>query len=313
MIVDPYPKALDKAIDILISGGLLGLPTETVYGLAADASQDLAVAQIFERKKRPTLNPLIVHGASQESFQEHVVWNEKAEALARAFWPGALTLVLPRLQTSTLSLLVSAGLETLAVRVPSHPVCQELLYSFGKLVAAPSANPSGRLSPTQAYHVEEDFPDLFILEGGNAKLGIESTILDLTGPFPVLLRPGGIPKENLERVIGVVETFHSSSTIKAPGMMKSHYAPQLPLRLNATQPFDGEAYLAFGPVVCEGEIILNLSPRGDLTEAAAQLFKMLRELDKPHFKGIAVASLPNEGLGCALNDRLERAAAPREL
>jgi len=309
MIVSPTPEALEEARQLLLAGGLIGLPTETVYGLAADATQDLAVAKIFEQKKRPSINPLIIHGASQDTFQDHVEWNERAQLLADTFWPGPLTLVLPRKSSSSISLLASAGLETLAVRVPHHPVALTLLKKVGKPLAAPSANRSGKVSPTTAEHVAEDFPDLFILEGGATTIGLESTILDLTSPTPLILRPGGIPQEELEAVIGPLQG-HGGGPIKAPGMMKSHYAPHLPLRLNALEPHAGEAFLAFGPAT---QWDLNLSETEDLREAAANLFKMLRLLDQREFKGIAVAPIPMQGLGIALNDRLQRAAAPRDL
>lgn len=309
MIISPTSEALEEALQILYAGGLIGLPTETVYGLAADATQDLAVAKIFEQKNRPSLNPLIIHGASQTTFQEHVKWDERAQLLADVFWPGPLTLVLPRKLTSSISLLASAGLETLAVRVPHHPVALDLLKKFGKPLAAPSANHSGKVSPTTAEHVAEDFPNLFILNGEATSIGLESTILDLTSATPLILRPGSISQEELEMIMGPLQ-IHDSGTIKAPGMMKSHYAPHLPLRLNALKPQPGEAFLVFGPTL-QGD--LNLSAMGELREAAANLFKMLRLLDKMDFKGIAVAPIPMQGLGLALNDRLQRAAAPRDL
>jgi L-threonylcarbamoyladenylate synthase len=280
--------------------------------LAADATQDLAVAAIFEKKKRPTFNPLIIHGLSSQALQEHVLWNEKAETLALAFWPGPLTLILPRLETSSLSLLVSAGLDSLAVRAPHHPIALALLQAYGKPLAAPSANPSGKMSPTQANHVREDFPDLFVLDGGDTLVGLESTIVDLTGDTPVLLRPGGLSREKIESVIGPLE-MPLTSAIKAPGMMTSHYAPRLPLRLNVQEPLNGEAYLAFGETSHSGKHALNLSETGNLTEAAANFFKMLRLLDHSDCHQIAVAPIPFRGLGVGLNDRLTRAAAPREL
>lgn len=251
----------------------------------------------------------IIHGATQIIFQEHVEWDERAKLLADTFWPGPLTLVLPRKLTSSISLLASAGLETLAVRIPHHPVALDLLKKFGKPLAAPSANRSGKVSPTTAEHVAEDFPNLFILNGGATTIGLESTILDLTSTTPFILRPGGILREELEAVIGPIQ-MHDSDTIKAPGMMKSHYAPHLPLRLNALGPQPGEAFLAFGPTA---QSDLNLSITGELQEAAANLFKMLRLLDQMEFTGIAVAPIPMQGLGLALNDRLQRAAAPRDL
>lgn len=312
MIISPTASHMEEASSILQNAGLIGLPTETVYGLAGDATQDLAIAAIFNMKRRPIFNPLIVHGFSSKAFKEHVLWNEKAEALANAFWPGPLTLVLPRLESSSLSLLVSAGLSSVAVRVPNHPVALGLLQVSGKLLAAPSANPSGKISPTQACHVEKDFPQLFILDGGDTSVGLESTIIDLTSERPVLLRPGGISLEQIESFIGTLQGS-PMDTIKAPGMMASHYAPRLPLRLNVNEPLEGEAYLAFGHTLHKGEHILNLSPTGDLAEAAANLFKMLRKLDQLDFYRIAVAPIPSMGLGVALNDRLVRAAAPREI
>lgn len=312
MIFLPTKQNIQKALHLLRQGELIGIPTETVYGLAADATQDVAVAKIFNKKNRPSFNPLIIHSFSKDALKDHVLWNDQAEALACTFWPGPLTLVLPRLSTSPVSLLCSAGMDTLAVRIPSHPTALWLLEEFNCPLAAPSANPSGRISPTQATHVEHDFPDLFILEGGEASLGLESTIMDLTSSSPQILRPGGISREDIESIIDSLESS-SITTIKAPGMLKSHYAPTLHLRLNATSPLEGEAYLAFGSTHYKGNHILNLSPSGNLTEAAANLFKMLRILDKPSFTRISVGPIPNTGLGVALNDRLQRAAAPREL
>ncbi len=310
MIVFPTLENIHRVSHALGQGELIGLPTETVYGLAADATQDEAVAHIFEKKKRPSFNPLIIHGHSQEAFQNQVLWNDKADLLAQAFWPGPLTLVLQRHPSSSLSLLASAGLSSLAVRVPNHPIALSILQAFDGLLAAPSANLSGKVSPTQTNHVEEDFPDLLIIEGGEASVGLESTIVDLTGPSPLLLRPGGVSREDIESIIGPLENPNASS-IKAPGMMTSHYAPSLSLRLNVEEPLKGEAYLAFGPTPYEGPHVLNLSQQGDPREAAANLFKMLRLLDLSSFQGIAVAPIPSAGLGLALNDRLHRAAAPR--
>lgn len=310
MIYSSTTANITRALRLLQEGKLIGLPTETVYGLAALATEDQAVAQIFELKNRPIFNPLILHGASPEVFQKHVEWNDQADALATAFWPGPVTLVLPRRENSAVSLLASAGLRSLAVRIPRHPVTLTLLRELGSVLAAPSANRSGKLSPTQTHHVKSDFPDLFILEGGPCVVGLESTIVDLTGSFPTLLRPGGVPLEALEGLLGAF-TLSSQEDIKAPGMLKSHYAPTLPLRLNAVGPHPAEGFLAFGPTIHTGNHVLNLSPKENLTEAAANLFKMLRLLDKECLEGIAVAPIPPQGLGRALNDRLQRAAAPR--
>lgn len=311
MILSPTPENLQNAIALLRQGHLVGLPTETVYGLGGDATQDMAVAQIFATKNRPDFNPLIIHGFSADSFKEHVIWTDQAEILANAFWPGPLTLILPKQRTAPFSLLASAGLPSIALRVPHHPVAQALLRDFGGFLAAPSANKSGRTSPTLSHHVAEDFPDLFILEGGPSPIGIESTIVDLSEGSPTLLRPGGIGREEIETLIGPL-AIPSSQTIKSPGLLKSHYAPRLSLRLNVTHPQEGEAYLAFGPLSSQGNHVLNLSETADLCEAAANFFRMLRLLDQPSFSGIAVAPIPFYGLGLALNDRLERAAAPRE-
>ncbi len=304
MIFSPTTANITRALKRLQEGKLIGLPTETVYGLAAVATQDLAVAKIFEMKNRPTFNPLIIHGASSEALQEHVVWSEQADRLAHTFWPGPLTLVLPRRDTARVSLLASAGLSSLAVRIPRHPIALTILKELGDVLAAPSANQSGRVSPTQACHVKAEFPDLFILEGGASPVGLESTIVDLTSDAPSLLRPGAVLQEDLEGILGPLHSPQGGS-IKAPGMLSSHYAPSLPLRMNVVEPQEGEAYLAFGQT---SQKVMNLSPKGNLTEAAANLFKMLRLLDQKPWQGIAVAPIPMQGLGIALNDRLYRAS-----
>ncbi len=311
MIYEPTQKNIEKAAQHLKEGNLIALPTETVYGLAADATNDIAVAKIYELKNRPTFNPLIVHSYSPKALQEFVEWNNTAEALAQRFWPGPLTMVLPMKKDAPISLLCTAGLETLAVRVPSNPIAQKVLENLGKPVAAPSANPSGHVSPTQAEHVHLDFPDLFILEGGDSSVGLESTILDLTQEPIQLLRPGQITQQNVEAITGSLATYKGAS-IKAPGMMKSHYAPKHKLRLNIIDPKADEAYLAFGKTQVNNLYTLNLSTSKNLTEAAANLFKMLRQLDSSPCLGIAVAPIPNHGIGEAINDRLQRAAAPRE-
>ncbi len=287
----------------------MAFPTETVYGLGADARNDLAVARIFQAKGRPRFNPLIVHVANAQAARAYVDWSETAEVLASEFWPGPLTLVLPLRPGSGLSPLVTADLPTLAIRVPAHPVAQGLLTAFGGPVAAPSANPSGRISPTSAAHVMAGLSGRIeaVVDGGSCLVGLESTIVGLTG-IPTLLRPGGVSVEALEAVLGASLTRHQSGgALSAPGQMESHYAPGAPVRLNAKSRQTGELMLGFGPV----EADLNLSPSGDLIEAAANLFGHLHALDARGAKGIAVSPIPEVGLGRAINDRLRRAAAPR--
>lgn len=311
-IVTATPAAIGDAAQHLAAGRLVAFPTETVYGLGGDAGSDSAVAAIFAAKGRPTFNPLIVHAPGREALEEAVVFDERARRLADLFWPGPLTLVLPRHPRSRVSLLTSAGLDSIAVRVPSHPVAQALLRAAGVLVAAPSANRSGRVSPTSAAHAAEGLADrvAMILDGGTCAVGVESTVLDLTGDRPTLLRPGGATLESLENVIGAIDIAGpiAPDTPRSPGQLSSHYAPALPVRLNASRPEEGEAYMGFGPV--DGAT-LNLSPTGDLSEAAANLFAMMRRLDDSRYHAIAVAPIPNHGLGRAINDRLRRAAAPR--
>ena len=310
------PKALSEAAGLIQDGRLVAFPTETVYGLGADATNERAVAKIYEAKGRPLINPLIVHVAEVSDLDPLIVWTEKAHFLANIFWPGPLTLVLPRAPNSPIALLASAGLDTVAVRCPNHPVARELIHLSGRPIAAPSANASGKLSPTLAAHVWESLGNKvdLILDGGPAQVGVESTVLDLTTETPTILRPGGVTKEDLSNLLGKVnESFGDDSAPKSPGMMASHYAPSLPIRLNVIEAHDDEAFLTFGPDhdVKGGAFRLNLSVRGNLLEAAASLFSMLRLLDKPRFRSIAVMPIPHEGLGAAINDRLTRAAAPR--
>ena len=307
-------QAIRAAAAHLRAGRLVAFPTETVYGLGADATDDRAVAAIFEAKGRPRFNPLIVHVPDLEAAAALVRIGERARVLAARFWPGALTLVLPRRTDCPVSLLCSAGLDSLAVRVPGHPVAQALLREAGRPVAAPSANRSGRVSPTTAGHVAEELDQrvALILDGGPCPLGLESTVLDLTAEPPVLLRPGGIAREELENEIGPLGQADSDEPLKSPGRLESHYAPALPLRLDATDVAPEEGLLAFGPDVPRGAAVtLNLSPSGDLSEAAANLFAQLRALDRPDLAAIAVMPVPDRGLGAAINDRLRRAAAPR--
>jgi L-threonylcarbamoyladenylate synthase len=273
------------------------------------------VAAIFEAKGRPRFNPLIVHFPDRETAAAEVVFDDRARAVAKEFWPGPLTLVLPRSPACRVSLLCSAGLETLAVRVPDHAVGQALLAALGRPLAAPSANPSGALSPTTAAHVAAAFGDRvpLILDGGPCPVGLESTVLDLSGEDPVLLRPGGVAAAELEALVGRVLLADADSEIKSPGMLSTHYAPARPLRLDATGVGPDEALLAFGPAPLAGAAATrNLSQAGDPIEAAARLFAALHELDRPEFAAIAVMPIPVAGLGAAINDRLRRAAAPRE-
>ena len=304
------PALVDKAVSLWKQGALVAMPTETVYGLAADATNGMAVANIFRLKARPQFNPLIVHVAEIALAKQYTQWNDWAEALA-VYWPGPLTLVLPRAIDCPISDLVSAGGPTLALRMPAHPAARQLLAAFGGGVAAPSANRSGRVSPTTAQHVREEFADaVTVIDGGPCALGIESTVVDLSGDVSRLLRPGSITRAELEARIGPLAGALKGGALTAPGQLESHYAPSLPVRLNATQVAADEALLAFGPVVPEGAArTLNLSASGDLAEAAANLFAHLRALDDPRHRAIAVMPVPAEGLGEAINDRLRRAAA----
>lgn len=295
----------------LKAGGLAAFPTETVYGLGADATDDRAVARIFAAKGRPTFNPLIVHGPGLEALRPLAVWDVRAEAVAAAFWPGPLTLVLPRAADCPVSPLASAGLETLALRVPSHPVACELLEAVGLPVAAPSANRSNALSPTAAAHVLASLGDAvdLILDGGPCAVGLESTVVDLSGPVPLLLREGGLPREALLRHLPDLTAPAKGAAIASPGMLAKHYAPDCPLRLNAQDVRPGEALLAFGPNAPAAEQVHNLSETGDLVEAAANLFRYLHALNGLKPAGVAVMPIPETGLGRAINDRLRRAAA----
>jgi L-threonylcarbamoyladenylate synthase len=303
--------AIARAGEIIRAGGLVAFPTETVYGLGADATNDSAVTAIFAAKGRPQFNPLIVHVPDIAAAERIVTFNPLARKLAETFWPGALTFVLPRKDTK-LSLLVSAGLDTVAVRAPSGTVAQKLLAAAGRPIAAPSANVSGRVSPTRASHVAEEFGERIdlILDDGAATLGLESTVIGFDGDRPVLLRLGAIAREDIEKIAGSLAA--PDKKISSPGQLINHYAPRAKLRLNARDVKPGEALLAFGPHVPEGAAMtLNLSATGDLKEAAANLFAMLRELDASGAQAIAAVPVPERGLGEAINDRLRRAAAPR--
>lgn len=300
---------------LIRSGRLVAFPTETVYGLGADACNDGAVANVFEAKGRPRFNPLIVHVPDTEGARELVVFDERARRVAKAFWPGPLTIVLRRTSGCAVSLLASAGLDTLAVRVPASPIARRFLAAAERPVVAPSANRSTAVSPTTAEHVLQSLGcavDL-ILDGGPCDVGIESTVIDLTADPPLLLRPGGLERSALEAVLGHLESPGSTNEteVRSPGMLARHYAPERPIRLHALEVREDEALLAFGPHPLSGAAItLNLSEGADLREAAANLFRMLRELDDPRVRGIAVMPIPSQGLGEAINDRLRRAATP---
>jgi len=302
---------IEAAARLLRSGALVAFPTETVYGLGADATNDKAVAAIFAAKDRPRFNPLIIHVPDRAAAGALVRFDARAGKLADAFWPGALTLVLPRLDGCPVSLLASAGLDTLAVRVPGHPVALGLLAAAARPIAAPSANPSGAVSPTSAGHVVQSLGGRVaaVLDGGPCAVGLESTVVDLSSDQAALLRPGGIPAEDLEAVIGpLVQPDRDAGAPKSPGQLARHYAPRLPLRLEATEARPGEVLLGFGAAPAETR--LNLSPEEDLAEAAANLFAMLRQLDEQDATAIAVMAIPDQGLGRAINDRLRRAVTP---
>ena len=303
--------AIARAGAIIRAGGLVAFPTETVYGLGADARNDRAVAAIFAAKGRPQFNPLIVHVASLRAAEAIAQFSPLARKLAHAFWPGALTLVVPRRADAKLSLLVSAGLDTVAARVPGGEIAQALLAEAGTPIAAPSANASGRISATTAAHVLlelEDQVDL-ILDGGPARHGIESTVVGFDGDCAMLLRPGAIAREEIEAITGPLRA--PGAGISSPGQLASHYAPRAALRLNAQDVRPDEALLAFGAALPGARHTANLSDRRDLQEAAANLFAMLRQLDSTRVASIAVMPIPEHGLGEAINDRLRRAAAPR--
>jgi len=304
------PQAIAEAAAHLRAGRLVAFPTETVYGLGGDATNERAVAEIFSVKGRPRFNPLIVHVPGLVQAEDFAVFNAAAHRATARFWPGPLSLVLPRREGCGLSLLASAGLDTVAIRVPDHPVAQALLRATGRPIAAPSANRSGRVSPTEAAHVAEELGDkiTLILDGGATPVGLESTVLDLSGESPALLRPGAVTLEQLAALLGPLAP-PAASAPKSPGMLRSHYAPDLPVRLEATEARPGEALLALGPDAPPGFAeVLWLSRSGDLAEAAANLFVMLRRLDRPCFTGLAVMPIPERGLGRAINDRLRRAA-----
>jgi L-threonylcarbamoyladenylate synthase len=307
------PRGLRAAAHLLGKGELVAFPTETVYGLGADATRDSAVAAIYAAKGRPAHNPLIVHVPDLAAAETLAQVSPEARALAEAFWPGPLTLVLPRRADARLAAAATAGLSTVALRAPAHPLARALLQAFGGPIVGPSANPSGAVSPTTAAHVREGLGGRIaaVLDGGACPVGVESTILGFGPEGPALLRPGGLPSEAIEAALGrPLARRNEAEGVTAPGQLASHYAPRAALRLDAAAPRPGEAWLGFGPDPA-GARGLNLSTSGDLHEAAANLFAHLRALDAGGADRIAVAEIPDRGLGRALNDRLRRAAAPR--
>jgi len=313
-VLSPSDENVALAASFLRDGSLVAFPTETVYGLGANAGDGRAVARIYEAKGRPQFNPLILHVADQQHAELLGMFDARARHLAEQLWPGPLTLVVPLAEGAPISSLATAGLDTVGLRVPAHPIAQKLIAFSRVPVAAPSANRSGRVSPTTAEHVAGDFENVkgLIIDGGRCPGGLESTVIGLTGDVPLLLRPGGIPREEIEDVLGepLQRPEANGKAHASPGMLRSHYAPRARVRLNAHEAHRGEVLLGFGPDAPD-ETILNLSETGDLTEAAANLFGYLRALDHCRADTIAVMPIPNEGLGEAINDRLTRAAAPK--
>jgi len=314
-VVPATAETIESAAEALARGEIVAFPTETVYGLGADARDARAVARVFAAKERPRFNPLIVHVPGLAEAEKYAVVTDTARLLAQAFWPGPLSLVLKKRPSGGICDLASAGLETVALRVPAHPVAQALLAAAKLPIAAPSANRSGRISPTTAAHVAAELDDrpAMILDGGPCPIGIESTVIAVLGGTPALLRPGAVPREAIELVLGApLAAAKANHRGASPGQLESHYAPNTPLRLNVTRPETGETLLAFGPEVPEFEgRSINLSPGGNLEEAAARLFAALRELDQAGAAAIAVMPIPAYGLGEAINDRLRRAANRR--
>lgn len=313
-ILNPNNQSYTLIQHAILGCKLVSIPTETVYGLAADATSDKAVKKIFDIKSRPTFNPLIVHVANIDHAREYVEWTEEATLLAKHFWPGPLTLVLNQKKHSSLSKYVTAGLNTVALRMPNHPIALEIIKKSGKPLAAPSANISGTLSPTAANHVQKQFKkgDIdYIIDGGSCEVGIESTVVHIDKGKVNLLRLGKIQKQDIEKLgLDCIEALEGKDKIISPGQLLKHYAPTLPVRLNAKTVEKGEALLAFGDKPLTGaKKSLNLSLSSDLTEAASNLFKMLHELDQSIYTSIAVMPVPNKGIGQAINDRLKKAAS----
>jgi len=301
-------QGIHSAATQLSAGEIVAFPTETVYGLGANAFNDQAVARIYAAKQRPSFNPLIVHFKNISDVKQQTEWNDWSEKLAKNFWPGALTLILKKTQNCRLSLLVSSGLDTVAVRIPSHSIALELIKEAACPIAAPSANLSGKISPTTAEHVEKSLGGAIplIINGGSCSIGIESTVVDLSGEAPILLRSGKITIDQINKIIGPISLPSDNRKILSPGMLNRHYAPDTPIRIDATMFSENENVLGFGPNAPPSA--LNLSYTGDLVEAAANLFRFMHELNKPGAKPIAVMPIPKIGIGLAINDRLRRAA-----
>lgn len=326
MIKQATFDTIQEAARLLQAGELVAFPTETVYGLGADATDAKAVSKIYALKNRPSFNPLICHVPDLAAAQELAVFDERARVIAQTFWPGPLTLVLPQQPDNPVAEIATAGLPTIAVRVPHHPTALALLTAAGRPIVAPSANPSGNVSPTSALHVAKSFGDRapFILADGSSTVGLESTILDLSHDTPILLRPGSVTREDIEDLIGPIQLPAQANPdqVTAPGQLARHYATETPLRLKAVDVRADEALLAFGNINfigvagigfakdMPGHLYRNLSPEGDLNEAAANLFRMMRELDQSGAPSIAVMGIPDVGIGRAINDRLQRAATP---
>ena len=324
-ILTPNNQSLDEAAELIRNGDLVAFPTETVYGLGANACDGKAVAKIFAAKGRPSFNPIISHGSSREMLENYAQFDDRARAVADHFWPGPLTIILKQKENSGISELTTAGLPTIALRVPAHPVALQLIEKSGVPIAAPSANKSGQLSPTTPHHVSDSLGEAvgLILAGGPAKFGLESTVLDLSGEKPVILRPGAVTAEEIEEILEekVAYEFDTKEHApKSPGQLLRHYAPSIPLRLKAVDVEPGEALLAFGSTKFMGlkgggfakdmpkDSIKNLSEGGDLLEAAANLFSYMKLLDQAGHSRIAVMDIPNRDIGIAINDRLKRAA-----
>ncbi len=301
--------AISKAVEQLLAGSLVAIPTETVYGVAADALNEGAVKAIYSAKGRPSNNPLICHVSGPEMAKRYVEVNETAQKLMNHYWPGPLTLVLARTDNKEVSDTVSARLDTLAVRCPDNCETRAIIEKLARPIAAPSANPSGKLSPTTAADVQEGLGGRInlIIDGGSTNVGIESTIIGVDGSKLTLLRPGTLTAEDIAEFMEMPVHARDSNAITAPGQLKSHYAPNASVRLNATDKKPGETFIGFGPIECDH----TLSETGDFAEAAKNLFSVIRAADKENTNTIAISPIPNHGIGIAINDRLERAAAPR--